>query len=242
MKNKGLSINIQNLTKIYNDKKGNKKQVFNNLTTDFEAKKIHCLLGKSGCGKSTLLRMIAGIEDFESGVINTLNSKNINLSMILQDNNLLPWLNVYKNIEFAITANKINIDNNVIFEMLKQYELIKFEKYFPYEMSVGMKQKASFAKAMITNPNLVLLDEPFCALDYISKENMHKLFLKEYSKRKFTAILSTHFIDEAIELADYIHIIGDDGDYKKIKNPLKKPRYKDNKYQEFLEFIKKEYV
>lgn len=235
-------IKVKNLKKIYNEKKQNKKIVFENFNITFESGKIHCLLGKSGCGKSTLLKMLAGLENFNNGDINIGNLNENHLSMILQDNNLLPWLNTYQNIEFAVKANKFNIDKRDIDKILTQYELLEFSKNFPYQMSVGMKQKVSFAKAMITNPDLVLLDEPFCALDYISKENMHKLFLDEYIKRRFTAILSTHFIDEAIELADYIHIIGNDGYYKKIKNILKKPRYKDDKYQEFLEFIKREYV
>lgn len=235
-------IKVKNLTKIYNEKKQNKKIVFENLNITFESGKIHCLLGKSGCGKSTLLKMLAGLESFNKGDINIGNLKENHLSMILQDNNLLPWLNTYQNIEFAVKANKFNIDKRDIDKILTEYELLEFSKNFPYQMSVGMKQKVSFAKAMITNPDLVLLDEPFCALDYISKENMHQLFLDEYIKRRFTAILSTHFIDEAIELADYIHIIGKDGYYKKIKNSLKKPRYKDGKYQEFLEFIKREYL
>lgn len=236
------SIEVKNLTKIYNGKKQNKKIVFENLNITFESGKIHCLLGKSGCGKSTLLKMLAGLESFNEGDIYIDNLKEKHLSMILQDNNLLPWLNTYQNIEFAVKANKLNIDKRDIDKILTEYELLEFSKNFPYQMSAGMKQKVSFAKAMITNPDLVLLDEPFCALDYISKENMHQLFLDEYIKRRFTSILSTHFIDEAIELADYIHIIGKDGYYKKIKNSLKKPRYKDGKYQEFLEFIKREYV
>ena len=235
-------IEVKNLTKIYKGKKQSKNVVFDDLKITFERGKIHCLLGKSGCGKSTLLKILAGLENFNEDDINIVNLKDNRLSMILQDNNLLPWLNTYQNIEFAITANKSNINKKDIDKMLTEYELLEFSRCFPYQMSVGMKQKVSFAKAMITNPDLVLLDEPFCALDYISKENMHQLFLNEYRERHFTAILSTHFIDEAIELADYIHIIGKGGYYKKIKNNLKKPRYNDDKYQEFLEFIKKEYV
>lgn len=242
MSNKRLSLEVQNLTKIYKDKKHNNKVIFKNQNITFEGGKIHCLLGESGCGKSTLLRIIAGLEKYDNGNITTFNSDEFRFSMILQDNNLLPWLSAYQNIEFAIKSNKYDIDKSNVDKLLDEYGILNFSKKFPYEMSVGMKQKVSFAKAMVINPNLVLLDEPFSALDYISKENMHKLLLKEYSKRQCTVILSTHFIDEAIELADYIHIIGNNGKYKKIKNCLKKPRCKDDKYQDFLEFIKKEYV
>ena len=140
--------------------------------------------------------MLAGLESFNKGDINIGNLKENHLSMILQDNNLLPWLNTYQNIEFAVKANKFNIDKRDIDKILTEYELLEFSKNFPYQMSVGMKQKVSFAKAMITNPDLVLLDEPFCALDYISKENMHQLFLDEYIKRrldrKSTRLNSSH--------------------------------------------------
>ena len=151
-------IKVKNLTKIYNEKKQNKKIVFENLNITFESRKIHCLLGKSGCGKSTLLKMLAGLESFNKGDINIGNLKENHLSMILQDNNLLPWLNTYQNIEFAVKANKFNIDKRDIDKILTEYELLEFSKNFPYQMSVGMKQKVSFAKAMITNPDLVLLD------------------------------------------------------------------------------------
>ena len=101
-------IKVKNLTKIYNEKKQNKKIVFENLNITFESGKIHCLLGKSGCGKSTLLKMLAGLENFNKGDINIGNLKENHLSMILQDNNLVPWLNTYQNIEFAVKANKLN--------------------------------------------------------------------------------------------------------------------------------------
>lgn len=164
MSNKRLSLEVQNLTKIYKDKKHNNKVIFENQNITFECGKIHCLLGESGCGKSTLLRIIAGLEKYDNGNITTFNSDEFRFSMILQDNNLLPWLSAYQNIEFAIKSNKYDIDKSNIDKLLDEYGILNFLKKFPYEMSVGMKQKVSFAKAMVINPNLVLLDEPFSAL------------------------------------------------------------------------------
>lgn len=226
-------IIIEGLKKIYT----NKKIIFDGFDVKFELNKIHCLLGMSGCGKSTLLRIIAGIEDYEAGNIDLSSIEKKKISMIMQENNLLPWFNIYNNIKFALNSSK-KVDDGIIDQYLIDFKLYDYKKFYPYQLSVGLKQKVSFAKSLVTNPNLILLDEPFCALDYISKEDMHTLFLEEYKKRKFTAILSTHFIDEAIYLADYIHLVGKNGQYKKVKNPLKKPRNKDDKYQEFLEFIK----
>ena len=225
-------IVINKLNKTFSDKKHNDKTVFKNFNIKFKSGVVHCILGKSGCGKSTIMRILAGLETFSSGSINIFgkNRDEHIISMIIQENNLLP-LNV---------NDKEN--DKIINDILEKYSLLDYKMFYPYELSVGMKQRVSLAKTLINNPNIILLDEPFCALDYITKDTMHDIFLEAYNNKKFTAIISTHFIDEAIKLADYIHILGENNRYKLIKNPLIKPRDKDDKYQDFLEFIKKEYI
>ncbi|NMA50993.1 MAG: ATP-binding cassette domain-containing protein [Mollicutes bacterium] len=241
----GKGLEIHNLNKKYKSNK-TQKLIFNNLNIEFESNKIHCILGKSGCGKSTLLRIIAGIEKYDDGniIFNDTKGEKLFISMVLQDNNLLPWLTVYNNIKFVLKSVNKNIKNynQTIMDFLKKVDLTEYKDYYPYQLSVGMKQRISLLKALINNPNYVLLDEPFSALDYITREEMHDLFLKEYNNKKFTSIISTHSIDEAIKLSDYIHIIGKDGKYKKIKNTLKKPRDKDSDYITFFEYIKSEYM
>lgn len=241
----GKGLEIHNLNKEYKSNK-TQKLIFNNLNIEFESNKIHCILGKSGCGKSTLLRIIAGIEKYDDGniIFNYKKGEKLFISMVLQDNNLLPWLTVYNNIKFVLKSVNKNIKNynQTIMDFLKKVDLTEYKDYYPYQLSVGMKQRISLLKALINNPNYVLLDEPFSALDYITREEMHDLFLKEYNNKKFTSIISTHSIDEAIKLSDYIHIIGKDGKYKKIKNTLKKPRDKDSDYITFFEYIKSEYM
>lgn len=239
-------IVINRLNKTFSDKKHNDKTVFKNFNIKFKSGVVHCILGKSGCGKSTLMRILADLETFSSGSVNIFgkNRDDHIISMILQENNLLPWLNIYDNLKFAITNLNINDKekDKIIIDILEKYSLLDYKMFYPYELSVGMKQRVSLAKTFINNPNIILLDEPFCALDYITKDSMHNMFLEAYHNKKFTAIISTHFIDEAIKLADYIHILGENNRYKLIKNPLIKPRDKDDKYQDFLEFIKKEYI
>lgn len=241
------SVKVTNLSKKYKNGKDFKKTVFNNLNMNFEKGKIHCILGMSGSGKSTLLRIIAGLEDYDGGNVTFSNDlskrEDIYLSMVLQENNLLPWFNVYENIKFALEASKKEeIKEEFIDNVLKEHNLFEYKKFYPHELSVGLKQKVSLAKAIVTNPKIVLLDEPFCALDFISKENIHKIFLDKFSREQFTSILSTHYIEEAVKLGDYIHVLGKDDTYKKIENPLVKPRTNDKKYYEFLDFIKNEYV
>lgn len=238
-------IQVNNLNKKY--KKGNKheNEVFKNFNIKFEKGNVHCLLGASGCGKSSLLRIIARIEEFESGEIIFDNEikkdNNISLSMVLQENNLLPWLTVTQNIKFALDATKKKVSLNQFDEILKKHELYEVKDYYPYELSVGLKQKVALAKSIITNPKIILLDEPFCALDFISKENIHKIFLNEFAKENFTSILSTHYVEEAVKLGDYIHLLSKKNKYERIKNPLKKPREKDNEYNKFIKYIKEKY-
>lgn len=242
------SIKVSNLNKSYLTGTHVKKQVFQDFNIAFEKEKVHCVLGVSGCGKSTLLRIIAGLEEYDSGEIlfdkSVTKNKDIFLTMVMQENNLLPWFSVCENIKLALDAvgdKSINDEN--IDEILEKHGLLEHKNYYPYELSVGLKQKVGLLKAIIIKPKILLLDEPFCALDFVSKEAIHDIFLKEFEKEKFTSILSTHYIEEAVKLGDYIHLLSKDNrSYKVFKNPLKKSRVNDKNYQEFLEFIKNEYV
>ncbi len=236
-----IAVKVTNLSKDYKNGKRIKKKVFDNFNAEFESGKIHCVLGVSGCGKSTLLRIIAGLEEYESGNIEfpEIEKKDdIFISMILQENNLLPWLTVYQNIEFALKSCKLDYTEEVIDKILEKHNLLEFKTFYPYELSVGLKQKVALCKAINTKPKIILLDEPFCALDFISKENIHDIFLKEFRKEQFTSILSTHYLEEAVKLGDYIHLLGKNNKYIKVENPLKYPREKDKGYHEFLEHIK----
>lgn len=240
------SIEIEKLCKNYTNGKKIKRKVFDNFNINFEKEKIHCILGVSGCGKSTLLRIIAGLEEYESGKVifdkSVTKDKELFLSMVLQEDNLLPWFSVYENIKLAIEASNIEIYDEKIDLLLEKHGLIDYKMFHPHELSVGLKQKVSLLRAIITKPKILLLDEPFCALDFVSKEVIHEIFLNQFKKEKFTSILSTHYIEEAVKLGDYIHLLGKDGTYKCFENKLKKPREKDKNYHEFLEFIKNEYV
>lgn len=240
-KKHSIAVKIEHLSKNYTNGTKVKKKVFDDFNIEFESGKIHCVLGVSGCGKSTLLRIIAGLEKIEAGTVSfpeITNQEEIFISMILQENNLLPWLTVYQNIEFALKTCNMDFKEETIDEILKKHNLYEFKKFYPYELSVGLKQKVSLCKAINTKPKIILLDEPFCALDFISKENIHDIFLKEFSKEQFTSILSTHYLEEAVKLGDYIHLLGKDKKYIKIENPLQYPREKDKGYHEFLEKIK----
>lgn len=242
-----IAVNISNLCKEYDNGNNKNKKVFENFNISFENGKVHCVLGTSGCGKSTLLRIIAGLEDYNSGEI-IFNKHQIDINMIFQDNNLLPWMTVFKNVQFCyysyLKSKKIKIDkkecHNKITDLLEKYNLDSYKDYYPYELSGGLKQKVALVKTLITLPNVILLDEAFSALDFKSKKDMHNLFMKEFAKNKFTSILSTHDIHEAVELGDYIHLIHNNN-YIKIENPLRPPRVKNQEFDSFVELIMKKY-
>ena len=243
------AIKIKELTKTYNNEDKEKRIILDKLNAKFETNTIHCLLGSSGCGKSTLMRIIGELEKYDSGeiIFDKEELKN-GISMIFQENNLLPWYNVYKNIEIVLNSYykkklikktkkelKVEIDSQ-----LEQYDLLKYSNYYPYELSGGLKQKVALVKTLITNPQIVLFDESFSALDYISKEMMHKLFLDDFYNKQYTAIVTTHDIREAIKLGDYIHILNNGG-YTKIKNPLKESRTDGEDFDKFYQTIKEKY-
>ena len=246
MKKEIYAVEVRNLNKRYKTGKKLYKEVFNNFSIKFEKGKVHCLLGASGCGKSSLLRIIAGIEEFEKGDIifdeNSTKNDIIPLVLILQENNLLPWLTVTQNIKFALDAVKKDLKEDAVNVILKKHGLCEIKNFYPHELSVGLKQKVALARAIATNPRIILLDEPFCALDFISKENIHKIFLNEFATEQFTSILSTHYIEEAVKLGDYIHLLNKNNSYERIVNPLPEPREKDKDYTKFIEYIKERYV
>lgn len=242
-----VAVNIIDLCKEYDNGNRKNKKVFNNFTVAFEKGKVHCILGASGCGKSTLLRIIAGLENYKAGEV-LFNCDSNNINMIFQDNNLLPWMTVFKNIQFCyysyLKSKKIKINKkecyNDIIDLLNKYGLTNYKDYYSYELSGGLKQKVALVKALITSPNIVLLDEAFSALDFESRKEMYSLFINAFAKNKFTCILSTHNIQETVELGDYIHLLHDNN-YTKIENPLKVPRVKNQEFDNFVELIMKNY-
>lgn len=169
------------------------------------------IVGHSGCGKSTLLKIIAGLETADSGVL-TKNGENIkgpdiDRGMIFQEHRLFPWLTIEKNIALGLQ----NIPPKEVQEKVDYYlELVKlsdFKKAYPSQLSGGMSQRAAIARALITKPDVLLLDEPFGALDALTKIELQKEVKKIWKDQKNTMIMVTHDIEEAVYLADRIIVM-----------------------------------
>ena len=203
-------LEISNISKIFknNEKDVAALQKTNLLINDHE---IISLVGQSGCGKSTLLRIIGGLEKASTGFIK-LNNKIIkkpssNIGMVFQDPRLMPWLNVYDNIKLSI-LNENNKQQKVkISKTLQKVGLENCEKLWPRELSGGMAQRVAIARALVREPKILLLDEPFSALDSFTKTNLHQHVKELWASLKLTIIMVTHDINEATSMSDRILII-----------------------------------
>ena len=203
-------LEISNISKIFknNEKDVAALQKTNLLINDHE---IISLVGQSGCGKSTLLRIIGGLEKASTGFIK-LNNKIIkkpssNIGMVFQDPRLMPWLNVYDNIKLSI-LNENNKQQKVkISKTLQKVGLENCEQLWPRELSGGMAQRVAIARALVREPKILLLDEPFSALDSFTKTNLHQHVKELWASLKLTIIMVTHDINEATSMSDRILII-----------------------------------
>ena len=172
-----------------------------------------CILGPSGCGKTTLLRMIAGLESPTSGELllngNPISKPGSDRGMVFQEFALFPWRTVRKNIEFGLEVKKIRaIERAEISQrFIDLVGLNGFENYHPYQLSGGMKQRVGIARALANEPTILLMDEPFGALDAQTRNLMQKELLRIWKETKKTVIFITHSVDEAVYLADRIVVM-----------------------------------
>ena len=195
-------IKLVNVSKFYAVEKETIK-VLDGINLEIPQNKITIILGRSGCGKTTLLRLVSGLEDFNQGEI--LGSKSKKKAYVFQEDRLMPWLNVKKNITFGI--NKNEVDDTKIDKIIDTVGLNKFYSAYPSQLSGGMKQRVSIARAFAYNPDFIMMDEPFSALDFFTREQMQNELLRINKTLKCSILFVTHSIDEALTLGDKIVIL-----------------------------------
>ena len=173
-------------------------EIYNNFNIEFQQGKINCIIGESGCGKTTLLNYIS----------EKLYYENKRIAYVFQEDNLIPWKNIYVNLK--IVAKKYfekSILEKEINNALVKVRLEKYKYLYPRELSGGMRLRINFARALIGNPEVILMDEPFKSLDIKSKNNMIEL-IKNLKNTDITIILVTHDINEILMLADVVYYLG----------------------------------
>ena len=204
-----------------------------------------CIVGQSGCGKSTLLRIMAGIDPVHEGNV-TINGDVVKKpdktrGVVFQEARLLDWMNVKSNVGFALQDMPKAEKDKLIEEYVSLVGLTDFKKSYPRELSGGMAQRVSIARALVNRPEVLFMDEPFGALDYMTKINMQNELLRIREKSQMTVIFVTHDIDEAVYLSDRILVMSKNpGKVKKIiHNNLPSPRNRNS--EEFLSIRKQVY-
>ncbi len=183
----------------------NETEVIKDLSLEIKQEQIISLIGPSGCGKSTILNIISGLEEQSSGEI----YNNTKIGYMFQKDYLLPWLNVEKNVLFGLDINKIKTPESKEYanELLKKYGLWDFKDYFPDELSGGMKQRVSLIRTLVLMPELLLLDEPFSALDSQTRLIVQEDVFNILKNEKKSALMVTHDISEAISLSDRVIVL-----------------------------------
>jgi NitT/TauT family transport system ATP-binding protein len=209
----GLVVRLRAVkaSKIYETKMGNVRAL-EDFSLDVVDGELVCILGPSGCGKTTLLWAMSGLHALTSGEIllddtPVKGPRPVEIGMMFQDANLLPWRNLRKNIAFPFEIKKQPVDRERIERLVKEVGLDGFENAMPRELSGGMQQRASIVRALAQDPSVMLMDEPFGALDAFTRDEMNLLLLRLWTETRKTIVFVTHNISEAIFLADRVIVM-----------------------------------
>lgn len=205
-------LRIQHVSKSFQSKNG-KVYALEDINFEIQQGEFVCIVGPSGCGKTTLLNIVAGLEKADAGEVwandYKINGAGTDRVVIFQEAALFPWLNVIKNVEFGLKLKGINGSKrrSTALEYLKMVHLTKFQNAHVHELSGGMKQRVAIARALAMNPEMLLMDEPFSALDAQTRWIFHFELQNIWLKTKKTILFVTHNIREAVCLADRIIIL-----------------------------------
>jgi NitT/TauT family transport system ATP-binding protein len=201
-----MNIAFENVTKTFAGRAGN-VLALDNISAAIGEGEFICLVGPSGCGKSTLCNMLAGFEKPTSGRValdgETINAPSIERAMMFQEPALFPWMNVRANVEFGLKSLKLPADERRARseKFLKMVHLAQFSDAQPHELSGGMKQRVALARALAVDPKVLLMDEPFAALDAQTRDHLHAELQTIWRETRKTIVFVTHNVREAVTLA-----------------------------------------
>ncbi|UGV40701.1 ABC transporter ATP-binding protein [Methanococcoides orientis] len=225
-------VKVSDVSLAFEKENGEETLALDNVNLEIKDKEFVCFIGPSGCGKTTLLRIIAGLEFPDSGEI-TLDGERIALpdskrGMVFQEYSLFPWRTVIQNITFGPQMQGMSKGESLerAEKYLKLVGLEQFRNSYPYELSGGMRQRVAIARALANEPKVLLMDEPFGALDAQTRNTLQNELLDVWAKNQITIVFVTHSVDEAVFLADKIVVMtARPGKIKKVINvDLPRPR------------------
>jgi NitT/TauT family transport system ATP-binding protein len=227
-------LSIRDLLKNFETKDGS-HVAFQKLSLDVHRREFICIIGPSGCGKSTLIRIVAGLEDSSAGEIridgHPVSGPGQDRGMVFQGYTLFPWRTVRENVMFGLEmrgkdASTADVEAR---QWLDMVGLTKFESSYPHHLSGGMKQRVAIARALANEPRILLMDEPFGALDALTRAKMQNYLMQIWRKVEVTILFITHDLDEACFLADRIVVMGSNPGrlVEVIENPIPRPRSTD---------------
>lgn len=226
-------IALRDVTKVFDSRRG-QVHALDKINLSVRNKEFVCILGSSGCGKSTILGMIAGLTKPSFGVV-TINGQSIEaarkahqIGLVFQDAVLLPWRTVEENVSLPLEVLKVSRSDRdtKVKSVLDLVKLEGFERRFPHELSGGMRQRLGIARALSFDPQVLLMDEPFGALDAITRDKMSTELLRIWEQRQKTVLFVTHSISEAVFLSDRVVVMTPRPGRiaALVENPLPRPR------------------
>ncbi|CCJ35823.1 ABC-type nitrate/sulfonate/bicarbonate transport system, ATPase component [Methanoculleus bourgensis MS2] len=206
-------VTIKDVAKTFKKEDGTATPALEGVTLEIRDKEFVCLVGPSGCGKTTLLRIIAGLETPTTGSVtidgSAVTGPDPKRGMVFQEYSLFPWRRVIDNIAFGLEMKGVSREERrqTAEYYLKMVGLSRFRDAYPFELSGGMRQRVAIARALANEPDVLLMDEPFGALDAQTRNRMQKELLCLWKKTEKTIVFVTHSVDEAVYLSDRIIVL-----------------------------------
>jgi NitT/TauT family transport system ATP-binding protein len=209
---KDAAIAIRNVSISFPGKRaGEQIDVLDNVSADVAHGEFVCIVGPSGCGKSTLLNIVAGFLDASSGEVlvegEPVRGPDRRRIFVFQENGVFPWLNVRENVDFGLREHEQTERGQITAHYIGMVGLRGFEDTYPRELSGGMRQRVEIARALAANPDIIYMDEPFGALDFLTRLKMRTDLMRIWQSEKKTILFVTHDIEEAIQLADRVLVM-----------------------------------
>jgi NitT/TauT family transport system ATP-binding protein len=207
--------------------------VFQDIVFEIKENEFFCIIGPSGCGKTTLLKNVTGFEFPTSGSVKHNGEKitgiNYKRAMVFQEDAVFPWMNVYSNVEYGLKMRGVDVNERrkTVEHFIELVGLKGFEKALPKELSGGMKKRVDLARVLANNPYVLLMDEPFGALDAMTKEILQEKLVEIWEETRTTIFFVTHDIEEALFLADRLAVmqkLSNGGEFKIFDVPFQRPR------------------